>query len=79
MLFQKVIDLISSLDFYFVDCANDETWDQFAANEKLFGVTTDFQDEIQTSKIDTTIPDFPHREAEAVRLAKEILKVYFLF
>ncbi|KAJ3227096.1 hypothetical protein HDU81_006898 [Chytriomyces hyalinus] len=47
-------------------------WDQFAANERLFGVETDFREEIYTTIIDKSDPNFKKKEAEALRLAKEI-------
>jgi PAB1-binding protein PBP1 len=50
-------------------------WDQFETNEKLFGVVTDYQEEIYTTKLDTASSDFRLREREAARLAKEIEKV----
>ncbi|KAJ3344612.1 hypothetical protein HDU83_004997 [Entophlyctis luteolus] len=49
-----------------------EKWDQFATNEKLFGVQTDFQEEMYTTVIDKTDPQFKKKEAEAIRLAKEM-------
>lgn len=47
-------------------------WDQFAANEKLFGVTTDFNEEIYTTKLDRNTTDFKERERKAQQLANEI-------
>ena len=52
-----------------------KNWDQFAVNEKLFGVTTDYQEEIYTTKLDKSDPNFKKREAEAERLAREIERV----
>ncbi|RKO85287.1 LsmAD domain-containing protein [Blyttiomyces helicus] len=52
-----------------------EKWDQFAANEKLFGVTTDFDEGIYTTAIDRSDPDFKKREAHAARVANEIERV----
>ncbi|KAJ3068465.1 hypothetical protein HDU98_008369 [Podochytrium sp. JEL0797] len=49
-----------------------EKWDQFATNESLFGVETDFKEEIYTTVIDKSDPNFKRKEAEAVRLAREI-------
>ncbi|KAJ2517533.1 poly(A)-binding protein binding protein [Coemansia sp. RSA 1939] len=48
------------------------SWDQFATNEKLFGLTTDFDEEIYTTKLDRTKPGFKEREREAIRIAQEI-------
>ncbi|TPX64830.1 hypothetical protein SpCBS45565_g05604 [Spizellomyces sp. 'palustris'] len=47
-------------------------WDQFATNEKLFGVTTDFDEHLYTTTVDKSDPNFKRREAEAIRLAREI-------
>ncbi|KAJ3347199.1 hypothetical protein HDU83_002319 [Entophlyctis luteolus] len=49
-----------------------EKWDQFATNEKLFGVQTDFQEEMYTTVIDKSDPHYRKKEAEAIRLAKEM-------
>ncbi|KAJ1968153.1 poly(A)-binding protein binding protein [Dimargaris xerosporica] len=51
---------------------NQGPWDQFAANEKLFGLKTDFNEEIYTTRLDRSHPDYKKREAEAIRLAQEI-------
>ncbi|KAJ1983216.1 poly(A)-binding protein binding protein [Dimargaris verticillata] len=51
---------------------NQGPWDQFAANEKLFGLRTDFNEEIYTTRLDRSRPDYKQREAEAIRLAQEI-------
>ncbi|KAI9322097.1 hypothetical protein BX666DRAFT_1873850 [Dichotomocladium elegans] len=48
------------------------TWDQFAANEKLFGVKTDFDEEIYTTHLDRSAPDFKDRERWAIEKANEI-------
>jgi len=50
-------------------------WDQFQANEKLFGVTTSFDEALYTTSIDRSAPGFKEREAQASRLAKEILDI----
>jgi LsmAD domain len=47
-------------------------WDQFEENKRLFGVTTSFDENEYTSRIKRDDPDFERREAEAVRLAREI-------
>ncbi|KAI8149954.1 hypothetical protein BJV82DRAFT_585317 [Fennellomyces sp. T-0311] len=48
------------------------TWDQFAANEKLFGLKTDFDEEIYTTRLDRSAPDFKDRERWAIEKANEI-------
>ena len=50
-------------------------WDQFEANERLFGVTTDFKEEIYTTKLDKNSEEYRRREKEAARLAREIENV----
>jgi PAB1-binding protein PBP1 len=57
-----------------LDDANpsDAKWDQFAANEKMFGVKMDFNEELYTTVIDKSDPLYKKKEAEALRLAREI-------
>lgn len=50
------------------------SWDQFEVNEKLFGVKTDYQEEIYTTVIDRSQPDFKIKEERAAMMAEEILK-----
>lgn len=47
-------------------------WDQFQANESKFGVTTSFDEDQYTTKIDRKGADFEERERMAARLAEEI-------
>jgi len=51
------------------------SWDQFATNEKLFGVKTSFDEEVYTTKLDRSGPDFKERERKAQQIANEILGV----
>lgn len=51
------------------------TWDQFAANEKLFGVKAGFDEEAYTTKLDRNAPDFKEKEKKAAQLASEIMSV----
>lgn len=48
------------------------SWDQFAANERLFGVRTDFDEEIYTTRLDRTGADYKAREQQAIQIAQEI-------
>ncbi len=50
-------------------------WDQFAVNEQLYGVKTQFDEELYTTKLDRTAADFKERERKAQRIANEILGV----
>lgn len=46
-------------------------WDQFEANETLFGVKSTFNEELYTTKLDKG-PQMRELEKEALRIAKEI-------
>ncbi|MCJ1229114.1 hypothetical protein MMC12_005779 [Toensbergia leucococca] len=48
------------------------TWDQFEANAQLFGVTSNYDENIYTTRIDRTDPKYRQKEAEAERIAQEI-------
>ena len=47
-------------------------WDQFEANEKRFGLKTDYDENLYTTRIDKSSPSYRMREAEASRIAREI-------
>ena len=47
-------------------------WDQFAANEKLFGLQTDYDENMYTTAIDKSHPQYKERMAAADRKAREI-------
>ncbi|KAF9223412.1 hypothetical protein BS17DRAFT_754452 [Gyrodon lividus] len=53
--------------------ASNPSWDQFAANEQMFGVTTSFDEEVYTTKLDRTAVDFKEKERKAQRIASEIM------
>jgi PAB1-binding protein PBP1 len=54
--------------------ANGNTsWDQFSANETLFGVKASFDEDVYTTKLDRSAPDFKERERKAQRIANEII------
>jgi hypothetical protein len=50
-------------------------WDQFEANEKLFGVKTDFEEDLYTVPLDKNSEIYKKKEKYAAKLAKEIEKV----
>lgn len=50
-------------------------WDQFAENKRLFGLTTDYDENIYTTAIDRSHPQYKQRLAEAERKAREIERV----
>jgi PAB1-binding protein PBP1 len=47
-------------------------WDQFAENGRLFGLTTDYDENIYTTAIDKSHPQYKQRLAEAEKKAREI-------
>lgn len=50
------------------------SWNQFEVNEKKFGVTTDFCEDLYTTVVDKSRSDFKLKELEASRIANEIEK-----
>jgi PAB1-binding protein PBP1 len=57
--------------------AGNESWDQFAVNEQLYGVKTSFDEDAYTTKLDRSAADFKERERKAQKLANEIIGVHF--
>lgn len=49
------------------------TWDQFAVNERLYGVKTVYDDDLYTTKLDRSGKDYADRERRAAKVASEIL------
>ena len=47
-------------------------WDQFATNERMFGVKTSYSEEIYTTKLDRNHPEFEKRLRQAEYIAREI-------
>ncbi|GAB1312890.1 poly(A)-binding protein binding protein [Madurella fahalii] len=52
--------------------SNTGVWDQFAENERLFGLKTDYDENIYTTVIDKSHPQYKERLAAAERKAREI-------
>jgi hypothetical protein len=52
--------------------SNGQEWDQFEANERLYGLKTNYDESFYTTTIDKSHPQFKEREARAERLAREI-------
>lgn len=50
-------------------------WDQFAANEARFGVKSNYEETLYTTKLDKSAKDFKDREKKADQLAREIMNV----
>ncbi|OJD26208.1 hypothetical protein ACJ73_02417 [Blastomyces percursus] len=48
------------------------SWDQFEVNERLFGATTSYDENLYTTRIDRSDPSYKRKEAEAARIAREI-------
>ncbi|KAI9819429.1 MAG: hypothetical protein M1832_003992 [Thelocarpon impressellum] len=48
------------------------SWDQFEVNERLYGVKTDYDEEIYTTSIDRSNPQYKQRLARAEKIAREI-------
>lgn len=61
----------SSIGMSLEDTSGKE-WDQFAANESLYGVSSTYDENIYTTAIDRSNPAYRRREAEAERIAREI-------
>lgn len=52
--------------------SNTGAWDQFAENEKRFGIKTDYDENIYTTSIDKSHPQYKERIAAADKKAREI-------
>lgn len=55
-----------------VNSTGTQKWDQFQVNESKFGVTTTFDENEYTTKLERGSADFAQREREAARIASEI-------
>ncbi|KAK5110100.1 hypothetical protein LTR62_006234 [Meristemomyces frigidus] len=51
---------------------NQAGWDQFAVNERMYGVQSTYDENIYTTAIDRSDPRYRQKEAEAQRIANEI-------
>lgn len=49
-------------------------WDQFEANERLYGVKSDYDENIYTTTIDRSNPLYKQRLAQAEKIAQEIVE-----
>jgi PAB1-binding protein PBP1 len=67
-----VPDSHDALDGSLEKSTNSGHWDQFAENERLFGLRTDYDENIYTTKIDRSHPNYKDRVAVAERKAREI-------
>lgn len=55
-----------------LDDSGSAGWDQFAANEAMYGVSTTYDENIYTTQIDRSDPQYNQLEAKAARIAREI-------
>ncbi|OAA55844.1 pab1-binding protein [Niveomyces insectorum RCEF 264] len=69
-----VPDAGGDLDGALEKTAGSGTWDQFAENERLFGLKTDYNENYYTTAIDKSHPQYGERLAAAERKAREIEK-----
>ncbi|RWA11769.1 hypothetical protein EKO27_g3330 [Xylaria grammica] len=60
------------LDMSLEKTPNNRNWDQFAANERQFGIKTTYDENIYTTTIDKSHPQYRERLAIAEKTAKEI-------
>lgn len=65
-------DASDGLDTSLEGSAGGGHWDQFAANERLFGLKTDYDENIYTTAINKSHPQYRERIAAAERKAREI-------
>lgn len=74
---ENTIDRSKDFDFAQESAKLDRNWDQFAENERLFGLKSDFQEDEYTVPVNAgnhTPEILEQRRKEAERLAQEILK-----
>lgn len=55
-----------------LETSNAAEWDQFATHAQMTGGQSTYTEDLYTTTIDRTAPDFKRREAKAARLAREI-------
>lgn len=67
-----VPDSSDGIDGGLESSGNSGSWDQFAENERRFGIKTDYDENIYTTSIDKSHPQYRERMAAADRKAREI-------
>lgn len=55
-----------------LEASGETGWDQFATNERMYGVSSTYDENIYTTAIDRNNPQYRRREAEAARIAREM-------
>lgn len=68
----STVDTDVDLSLESSNSASAKPWDQFAANEQLFGLKSDYNEEYYTTAIDRSNPAYRETEAKASRIAREI-------
>ena len=63
----------SSLNLSLESGSNTQPWDQFAANQRLFGLQSNYDEHFYTTKIDKSHPEYEKRVADAERREREIM------
>ena len=63
---------MAGADLSLESSGGDTSWDQFAANESMYGVQSTYDESYYTTTIDRNDPRYKTREANAIRLAREI-------
>lgn len=61
-----------SLEDMALESGGTSGWDQFAANEQMYGVQSTYNEDYYTTSIDRSNPNFAQREARARKIASEI-------
>ncbi|THW62436.1 hypothetical protein D6D25_02297 [Aureobasidium pullulans] len=62
----------TAIDMSLEDSTRPGEWDQFAANEALYNVRSDYDENLYTTAINRSDPDYRRKAAEAERIAREI-------
>lgn len=74
--FEQVVslpgDISNGVTFGDLDASVVPEWDQFALNKEKFGVNSTFKEELYTTKLDRSAPDFDAKLRKAEELAQEI-------
>lgn len=67
-------EVSNSTDLDYETFGKNQKWDQFAVNEELFGLKTNFEEEIYTTRLDRGSKLYREKEKIAEKLAHEIQK-----
>jgi PAB1-binding protein PBP1 len=55
-----------------LESSNGQPWDQFAANEQKFGITTTYDENMYTTRINVNHPEYKQRVANAEKISRDI-------